>query len=487
MANYNNLANAIRDVIKTNGNNEITGDILQQILLSVVTTLGAQYQFGGIATASTNPGTPDYNVAYLVAEGTYPNLGGLVIPSGYIGVLKYNGQWVAETIPAGGGGAGATSLGGLSDVDLTTAPTNGQSLVYDATLGKWKAGTVSGSRNVFFGVCSTAAATALKEITATGFTDANLVDGTVLYVLFSESNSAASPTMSVNSGTAKAITHNQSVMYMWGNSSMAIFVYENNSWLLYGNLAYTNRYGSVMLINSYTSLINFKGQQNRYSITPKLAYDLYIKTLVAPRVRIHRGYDSRQRANEYIVTSHPMNDYDNGLTGCFVLMVYLKRRRRRVTARGVIPLKAKIKEGWGEARGALATTPAVTWTASLATLDWLREQIIRLYVNERDGGSISTLVAFKAADDPIFGTHSGAATTPKRDRRRTSRMFGVAWRVENPAYVASQGERETTHIDASGNPRYFYSEVTPFRAWINQNQTGNVMGFQVAPFKDGRR
>lgn len=489
MANYNNLANAIRDVIKTNGNNEITGDILQQILLSVVTTLGAQYQFGGIATASTNPGTPDYNVAYLVAEGTYPNLGGLVIPSGYIGVLKYNGQWIAETIPAGGGGAGATSLGGLSDVDLTTPPTNGQSLVYDVTLGKWKAGTVSGSRNVFFGVCSTAAGTALKEITATGFSDANLVEGTVLYVMFDSSNSALSPSISVNGGTQKAITHPQSVMYMWGNNSMAIFVFDGSVWQLFGNVAYTNRYGSVMLINSFASLISFKSQQNRYSITPKLAYDLYIKTLVAPRVRIHKGYDSRQQANEYIMTSHPMNDYDNGFSGCFVLMVYLKRRRRRVTARGVSPLKAKIKEGWGEARGALATTPAVTWTSLMATLDWLREQIIRLYVNERGGGAISTLAAFKSAEDPIFGTKS-LVSAPKKHRSKKSRMFGVAWRINNPEYVPAEGETETTRVDSRGNPRYIYSAIAPFRVWINQWGTDgyvNVMGFQVAPFRDGKK
>ena len=98
MANYATLKAAIRAVIKTNGNNEITGSILQQTLLAVVESLGVNYQFVGVATTSTNPGTPDQNVAYLGTPGTYPNFGSLVIPDGNLGVLKYNGSWAVETM-----------------------------------------------------------------------------------------------------------------------------------------------------------------------------------------------------------------------------------------------------------------------------------------------------------------------------------------------------------------------------------------------------
>ena len=55
MANYATLRAAIQDVIKTNGNNEITGSLLQQSLLSMINALGADYQFVGIAQPSTNP------------------------------------------------------------------------------------------------------------------------------------------------------------------------------------------------------------------------------------------------------------------------------------------------------------------------------------------------------------------------------------------------------------------------------------------------
>lgn len=38
-------------------------------------------------------------------------------------------------------GVGAVSLAGLTDVDLTTAPTNGQKLTYNGTTSKWNAAT----------------------------------------------------------------------------------------------------------------------------------------------------------------------------------------------------------------------------------------------------------------------------------------------------------------------------------------------------------
>ena len=97
MANYATLISAIQNVIKTNGNNAITGALLQQSLLSMINSLGAEYQFVGRATPSTVPGTPDHNVAYIGGAGTYPNFG-VTVPDGAICILKYNGSWIAETI-----------------------------------------------------------------------------------------------------------------------------------------------------------------------------------------------------------------------------------------------------------------------------------------------------------------------------------------------------------------------------------------------------
>lgn len=101
MANYATLKAAIQSVITTNGNNEITGAILQQTLLSIIDSLGADYQFVGIANPSTNPGTPDQRVAYLAGPGTYSNFNSLSISDGQLGILKWNNSWSVETVSVG--------------------------------------------------------------------------------------------------------------------------------------------------------------------------------------------------------------------------------------------------------------------------------------------------------------------------------------------------------------------------------------------------
>ena len=101
MANYATLRAAIQNVVKTNGNNEITGALLQQSLLAMIDSLGNGYMCVGIATPTTNPGTPDQNVFYIAGPGTYSNFNSLVVPDGNLGVLKYNGSWSLETVAVG--------------------------------------------------------------------------------------------------------------------------------------------------------------------------------------------------------------------------------------------------------------------------------------------------------------------------------------------------------------------------------------------------
>lgn len=103
MSNYANLKSAIQSVIKTNGNNEITGQLLQNELLAMITTLGYGYQFMGVASPDTVPGTPDAKVFYIAyTPGTYTNFGGIVVTG--LCVLKYVLGWTKEDIPVSGGG-----------------------------------------------------------------------------------------------------------------------------------------------------------------------------------------------------------------------------------------------------------------------------------------------------------------------------------------------------------------------------------------------
>lgn len=100
MANYESLKAAIAQVIKTNGNNEITGAILQNVLFSMLNTISNGNSYLGEATPATNPGTPDNNVFYLfIKPGTYSNFGGIVQKSGEISIVRNttNG-WVRDII-----------------------------------------------------------------------------------------------------------------------------------------------------------------------------------------------------------------------------------------------------------------------------------------------------------------------------------------------------------------------------------------------------
>lgn len=94
MSNYNTLKTTINANIKQNGNQEITGQILNSVLNQMVTTLGAGYQFAGVATTETNPGTPDAKVFYIAnGKGTYTNFGGLEITEDEVVVLYYDTEW----------------------------------------------------------------------------------------------------------------------------------------------------------------------------------------------------------------------------------------------------------------------------------------------------------------------------------------------------------------------------------------------------------
>lgn len=99
MANYATLKTAIQQVIKTNGNNEITGAIMQSSLLSIIDSLGNGYEYAGMAKPTTNPGTPDQRVFYIAStSGTYPNFSSIVLDVGEVAILRGSGStWTKET------------------------------------------------------------------------------------------------------------------------------------------------------------------------------------------------------------------------------------------------------------------------------------------------------------------------------------------------------------------------------------------------------
>lgn len=99
MGNYKELKAAVASVIKTNGNQEITGAVLQNTLTSLISQIGANATFAGIATPDTVPGTPDQNVFYIAGQsGTYANFGGYKVTKNAVAFSNVSGNWVVTNL-----------------------------------------------------------------------------------------------------------------------------------------------------------------------------------------------------------------------------------------------------------------------------------------------------------------------------------------------------------------------------------------------------
>lgn len=118
MAKWSELKAAIANIIKTNGNQEITGQVLQNVLNNIVSSVGENASFVGVATPTTNPGTPDGNVFYIAyTAGNYANFqsktGNLTVNPGELAIL-YN-----ETTNWGKSVIGMSSDGVIAFTNIT--------------------------------------------------------------------------------------------------------------------------------------------------------------------------------------------------------------------------------------------------------------------------------------------------------------------------------------------------------------------------------
>lgn len=117
MANYTDLKASVAAVIKTNGNQEITGKILQNVLNSVISNLGANATYAGIATPTTVPGNPDGNLFYIAATpGIYVNFNGYELTDKIVVFTNNTGTWVATKVELYTGAYINHGLGGLGNI-----------------------------------------------------------------------------------------------------------------------------------------------------------------------------------------------------------------------------------------------------------------------------------------------------------------------------------------------------------------------------------
>lgn len=94
MGNYQNLKSSIAQVIRNNNNNEITGDILGNILALMVDSLGNGATFKGLASLNLNPGNPDSKVFYIAnIAGTYRYFDNLQVTDEVAIFINDSGSW----------------------------------------------------------------------------------------------------------------------------------------------------------------------------------------------------------------------------------------------------------------------------------------------------------------------------------------------------------------------------------------------------------
>ena len=179
-----------------------------------------QFTFNGSAAKSIDI-TPDAIGAAAASHGTHvtygtdaPKANGTASAGSANSVSRSDHVHPAQTTISGNAGS-ATKLQTKRTID---------GVVFDGT------GNIA-----HFGTCSTAAGTAAKVVSCTGFV---LASGAIITVKFTATNTAANPTLNVNNTGAKAIMYRGSAIsagYLAANR-VYTFVYDGTDYELIGDI-----------------------------------------------------------------------------------------------------------------------------------------------------------------------------------------------------------------------------------------------------------
>ena len=85
-----NVKRIIQGAIKTNNTQDITGDTLQQVLLSLASSFENVQEFAGIVSPSSSPSAGTENKIYVAMEyGTYTAFNNTTLAKGEVAVFVY--------------------------------------------------------------------------------------------------------------------------------------------------------------------------------------------------------------------------------------------------------------------------------------------------------------------------------------------------------------------------------------------------------------
>lgn len=175
-------------------------------------------------------------------------------------------------------GGGTSAFYDVSDTTATAADV-AEGKTFHLASGAAAVGTASGGGSgvsVFYGTCATAAATAAKVVACDEFTSADLVEGTVINVKFTNAQTYnGAPTLNVQSTGAKNVKRmgtTNAARYEWVAGEVLQFVYDGSYWMLTdGGIATTTYYGVTKLSSSTSSTSNALAAT---ASAVKAAYDL---------------------------------------------------------------------------------------------------------------------------------------------------------------------------------------------------------------------
>lgn len=228
-------------------------------------------------------GTTISGDTYSDANGYYikgdSSTDGLVIYSSK--GIKLNGQTTFNTNPIITSTIAANSNTNIAATTAWVRTASGNTTLNAATTTTLQTSRTidgvifNGSANIIhYGTCSTAAATAAKVATITGF---SLSSGAKVVIKFSNANTASSPTLNINSTGAKSIYRNRVALTStasWLAGAFVEFVYDGTQFNVVADSSRAtraNRLNNDSLVGSTTQPIYFTADGVPAAITGNIA------------------------------------------------------------------------------------------------------------------------------------------------------------------------------------------------------------------------
>ena len=181
----------------------------------------------------------DMTVALTQIEANTEQIEMRVMKDGIIGAINLSSEATliqAKRIDL----TGAVTISALA-TDVTnkidTASSNASAAVSTANTASTNASDALKRASYHYGTCATAAGTAAKVVTLSGFA---LFTGAQVTVQFANANTAANPTLNVNGTGAKYIRVNNANitnMYYWAANNTVTFTYNGTYWVMSDTIA----------------------------------------------------------------------------------------------------------------------------------------------------------------------------------------------------------------------------------------------------------